>query len=200
LPCSGVGLKAHAIAGHRATLVDQFSQRGFLLFYPVVLATKTPVPFIALAGLGLWGLSVRREDPRRRWFLGLGLGALGVLLVALTSPINLGVRHVLAIYPLVAVAYGLVRWAEYQRSPAPLLATGAGCLAAQFVLLISSVPNQITYFNMLAGSEPAYISSDSDFDWGQDALAMERYFDAHPVPELYVQINGSTQTCIVIRG
>lgn len=39
-----LSLKAHAAAGHRATLFDRFSQHGFLLFYPAVLATKTPLP------------------------------------------------------------------------------------------------------------------------------------------------------------
>lgn len=190
-------LKAHAIWGHPATLFDEFSQRGFLLFYPVVLLTKTPLPFLAMSAVGLWGLSTQREDRRWRWFLGLGIGALGVLLVALASPINLGVRHVLVIYPLVALAAacGIVRWAEQSRARAPLLPIGVGCLALQLALLISSVPNQVTYFNIFAGSDPAYISSDSDFDWGQDALAMERYFDTHQVPELYIQINGTTQAC-----
>jgi hypothetical protein len=57
------------------------------------------------------------------------------------------------------------------------------------------VPDQITYFNLFAGSDPAYVSSDSDFDWGQHALALERYFDTHQIPELYVQLNGTTKAC-----
>jgi 4-amino-4-deoxy-L-arabinose transferase-like glycosyltransferase len=48
-------LQAHTIAGHRATLFDQFSERGFLIYYPVVLATKTPTPFLLLAALGIVG-------------------------------------------------------------------------------------------------------------------------------------------------
>ena len=162
-----------------------------------MLLTKTPLPFLAFAAVGVLGLALRRRDEEYRWFLGLGLGALGVLLVALMSPINLGVRHVLVIYPLVALAaaYGIVRWGEDSRLRAPMLSTGVVLLAAQFALLIASVPNQIAYFNILAGSDPAHVSSDSDFDWGQDFLAMERYFETHPVPELYVKLNGSTNVC-----
>jgi len=190
-------LQAHTIAGDRATLFDQFSQRGFLIYYPVVLATKTPPPFLAFAGLGLFGLIRTSKQRALPWFSGLALGALGVLLVALASPINLGVRHVLAIYPLVALsaAFGLVRLAE--RSGRFLVTVGAGlaCIGLQIVLLVASVPNQITYFNAFAGSDPAYISSDSDFDWGQDLLAMEKYFQEHQIPELYVALNGTAKAC-----
>ena len=191
-------VKAHAAAGHRATLLGEYSQRGFWLFYPVVLLTKAPMPFLLFTGIGLWGLCTGPAGPERRWFAGLGLAALGVLLAALASPINLGVRHVLVIYPLVglAAAYGLARRAETSRRGSWLITAGVGCIALQLGLLALAVPNQLTYFNLLAGSSPAYVSSDSDFDWGQDMLALERYFASHRVPELHVQLSGTTRACL----
>jgi hypothetical protein len=190
-------LRAHTIAGHRAVLFDQFSQRGFVLYYPVVLAIKTPVPFLVLAGMGLVGLTRVRTHVAVRWFAGLVLGALGVLLVALTSPINLGVRHVLVIYPLVAIAaaFGLVRWAEQSRRRRPLLMVAVACVALELGLLVSVVPNQIAFFNVFAGSQPSRIISDSDFDWGQDMLALEQYVGEHRLPELYVSLNGPAKAC-----
>ena len=38
-------------------------------------------------------------------------------------------------------------------------------------------------------------SSDSDFDWGQHAVALKRYFATYHVPKLYVSLNGTTRTC-----
>jgi len=193
-------LQAHTIWGHPSTLFDQFSQRGFLIYYPVVLATKTPLPFVALAGLGLFGLIRTRGQRGRSWFVGLALGALGVLLVSLTSPINLGSRHVLVIYPLVALAaaFGVVRVAERTGRILIAAAVAVACIGTQAVLLVAIMPNQITFFNVLAGSEPAYISSDSDFDWGQDLLAMEKYFRLHHVPELYVALSGTAKPCALV--
>ena len=190
-------LKAHTVAGHSATLWDVFSSRGFLLYYPVVLATKTPIPFIVIALAGLAGMARLTRVKPWPWHAGLALGALGVLAVSMTSPINLGVRHVMVIYPLVAIpaAFGLVRLAESATHRQAVLATTAAALISQIVMLIASVPNQLTYFNALAGPEPAYVSSDSDFDWGQDALYLERYFARHPVPELYVLLHGTTKVC-----
>jgi hypothetical protein len=190
-------LQAHTSAGHPAILFDHFSQHGFLLFYPVVLATKTPIPFLLFAAAGVVALVRYRDHPRWTWFAGLGAGALVILLAAMNSPINLGVRHVLVIYPLVALAaaFGLVRWAGRWRRPGFVLALATASVVFQLALLLGSVPDQITYFNAFAGSEPAYVSSDSDFDWGQDGLALERYFAEHPVPELFVLLNGTTKTC-----
>jgi hypothetical protein len=190
-------LKAHTVAGHRATLFDTFSQRGFLFYYLVVLATKTPIPFLLFSCIGLTGLFGVRGTGRWRWHAGLALAALGVLAVSMTSPINLGVRHVLVIYPLVAIAsaFGVVRLAEQATRRALILAAAGGAIALQLALLLSSVPNQLTYFNAFAGSDPAYVSSDSDFDWGQHALALQQYFAQHQVPELYVLLSGTTKTC-----
>jgi hypothetical protein len=190
-------LKQHVIAGQGATLLGQTSRRGFWLFYPVVLATKTPIPFLIFAIAGLAALIRHRDAPRWRHAAGLGLAALGILLIATTSPINMGVRHVLVIYPLVAAtaAFGIVRFAERSSRRAVVLAAGASCLALQLIILWRAVPYQIMYFNAFAGPDPAFVTSDSDFDWGEHGFALEEYFRAHPVPELYVRLGGTTRTC-----
>ena len=69
------------------------------------------------------------------------------------------------------------------------------CLALQLGLLLGSVPNQVTYFNMFAGRDPAFVASNADFDWGQDVLALERFVAGRRIPELYVQINGTVNLC-----
>jgi 4-amino-4-deoxy-L-arabinose transferase-like glycosyltransferase len=191
-------LRAHAIQGHFAFFLGQSSSHGFLLFYPVVLVVKASGPFLTLAALGLWGLWRHGAGPRRPWFVGLALGALGVVLAALPTPLNLGVRHVLVVYPLLALpaAYGLVRWAEaLEHRGAWLTAGSVGLVLMQLALLGASVPNQIAYFNVLAGREPGKVSADSDLDWGQDVLALERYAAAQPMPELYIQMNGTARLC-----
>lgn len=194
-------LKAHALKGHNSLLLGEYSTRGFPLYYPVVLATKTPAPFLLFAAAGFFGLVQRgaRAHPEWRWFAGLALGSVALVFVAMMSTINIGVRHVIVVYPLVAIAaaFGFVRWAEGRpwRARALLLAIGVTFVAVELVLLVAIVPNQLTYFNVLAGREPAHVSSDSDFDWGQDGVALERYLADHHVPELYVQLQGTVNPC-----
>jgi 4-amino-4-deoxy-L-arabinose transferase-like glycosyltransferase len=190
-------LQTHAAKGQGVRLLGHVNRRGLWQFYPVVLATKTPMPFLIFAIAGITGLVLYRKSAHWPWAAGLALGALGILLVAMTSPINLGVRHVLVIYPLVAIAsaFGIVRLAEHTSRRAAVLAVGAGCIVLQLVLLVRSAPYQIMYFNTFAGSDPAFVVSDSDFDWGEHGFALEDYFREHPVPELYVRFGGTTRTC-----
>jgi len=192
-----VFLKVHAEAGHRSMLFGEFNQRGFLAYYPVVLAVKTPLPFILLVAGGLWGCLRRHTAARSRWCVGLALGAAGLLAAAMTSPINIGMRHVLVLYPLVAVpsAAGWIRWANSSTRSRLIVALGVALMATQAALLAMNVPYQSAYFNVLAGHDPAHIVSDSDFDWGQDGLALEAYFKEHPVPALYLQLQGTVNPC-----
>ena len=190
-------LKTHTAAGHRSLMFGEFSQRGFLFYYPVVLATKTPLPFILFAVVGCGVLLRRQLIPSAPWFRGLAVGAAGLLAMAMTSPINIGVRHVIVLYPLLAMAaaYGWVRWSESSRYRRAILAVAVALITAQVVLLLNAVPYQSAYYNALAGPDPAHISSDSDFDWGQDGLALEAYFKAHPVPDLQLQLQGTVNPC-----
>jgi hypothetical protein len=190
-------LQAHTTFGHRSVLFGEFSQRGFLWYYPVLLAVKTPLPFIIFAVVGCGLLMQRRLIPSAPWFRGLAVGAAGLLLVAMTSPINIGVRHVIALYPLVAIAaaHGWMRWSDSSRRRIAIITVGAGLIAAQTLLLVSSVPYQSAYYNVFAGREPANVSSDSDFDWGQDGLALEAYFKEHPVPSFQLQLQGTVNPC-----
>jgi 4-amino-4-deoxy-L-arabinose transferase-like glycosyltransferase len=190
-------LKAHTDFGHPLTFLGQSSERGVWLYHPVLLATKTPMPFLLFVGAGIVGLLRHRKARGWQWFAGLVLAALAILLVSLPSPINLGVRNVLIIYPLLALgsAYGLVRLAEHSTRRATVLAGGVACVLVQSAFLWASAPNQVTYYNVLAGADPARISGASNFDWGQGAVALERYFTDRPAPELYILLSGTIRAC-----
>lgn len=56
-------LSAHTEAGHRSLMFGEFDQRGFLSYYPIVLAMKTPLPFILFAIVGCAALFRRRLIP-----------------------------------------------------------------------------------------------------------------------------------------
>lgn len=191
-----VYLRTHTIAGHRAMLLGDFSQRGFWLYYPVVLSTKTPLPFLVFALVGFFGLWRRRAEVRVAWAFGLATGAVALLGVAMTSPINIGSRHVIVLLPIVALAAS-AGWRHWMSaSPRSSMRWFPfGLIAAQAALLVASFPHQSAYFNVLGRREPGYISSDSDFDWGQDVLMLASYLKAHPVDALQVQINGSHDLC-----
>jgi hypothetical protein len=190
-------LKTHVDLGQGSRFLGQSHARGVWLYYPVVLATKTPMPFLLFAGAGLAALLRYRNARDWRWFAGIALAALGILLVSLPSSINLGVRHVLVLYPLLALAsaYGLVRLSEHSARRSAVLTAGCAGVVLQAALLWTSVPNQITYYNVLAGADPGWVSGSSNFDWGQSGVALEQYFKDRPVSELYILLSGTLRPC-----
>jgi hypothetical protein len=190
-------LKTHVDLGQGSRFLGQSHARGVWLYYPVVLVTKTPMPFLLFAGAGLAALLRYRNARDWRWFAGIALAALGILLVSLPSSINLGVRHVLVLYPLLALAsaYGLVRLSEHSARRSAVLTAGCAGVVLQAALLWTSVPNQITYYNVLAGADPGWVSGSSNFDWGQSGVALEQYFKDRPVSELYILLSGTLRPC-----
>ena len=76
-----------------------------------------------------------------------------------------------------------------------MLAAGVACVGLQVAVLWTSVPNQITYYNVFAGADPARISGGSDFDWGQGAVALQQYIADRPIPELYILLSGTIRAC-----
>jgi hypothetical protein len=161
-------VEAHNAAGHPTYLLGQHSNTGFWYFYPVVLAVKTPLAFLALLALTLWWTGGRRSGVQRHW-PALAFVA-GILLVALGSRINIGVRHILPVY----IGFSLLA-ADAVREMLARGRTHAWMRAVPGLLLLwfagSSLwrhPDYLAYTNELAGSQPEKILAESDLDWGQD--------------------------------
>ena len=147
----------HNEKGHIAYLLGARSDHGFWYYYPVILAVKTPLALLALAAAGC----ARRKLPRAVW-LPLAF-SLGILIFALFTGINIGVRHLLPVYiGFVLVAASVTAQVKWARIAV------AAALVWMGLISLASHPDYLPYFNFLAGSEPEKIAVDSDLDWGQD--------------------------------
>ncbi len=160
----------HNATGHWSYLLGQVNRFGFWYFFPVVIAVKTPIAFLVLAAIGIV-LAIRGSAGRRLW-LAVAFAA-GIVAVAMSSHINIGLRHILPMYPALAVLGGAaaVRLWEGSRWKAILSAVLLLWMAASSLL---SHPDYLAYFNELAGSQPENILVDSDLDWGQDVSRLGR--------------------------
>jgi hypothetical protein len=168
----GLGwLKIHDAEGHDAFLLGRTSRKGWWYYFPVLFFYKTPIPFMLLA---TWG-AIAAVRARNRRMLSALLIAIGMLGVAMTSSINIGLRHVLPLYvPLsIVAAYGV---ADIWRRSTD--AFGRVTLAALLLWLFAGVaaahPDYLAWFNELAQPNPASIAVDSNLDWGQDTLRLVR--------------------------
>jgi 4-amino-4-deoxy-L-arabinose transferase-like glycosyltransferase len=170
-------VKAHNRAGHSAFLLGETRQHGFRLFYPLALLFKTPFTFMALTGLGFFWLLRHARERGSAMALALGAAAVGILLVLVPSQVNLGTRHALIVYPLLAAggAAGIARLlaAVGGARRRLVLAAAAALLVVQQATALAAYPNHLSYFNALAGSDPSRILDSADLDWGQGLLQLE---------------------------
>ena len=170
LPTFFAGIQAvaqHNAEGHIAYLLGQRSTSGFWYFYPVVLAVKTPLALLVLAGAALWWILRDSARIRRHWPV-LAFTA-GILLVALFSRINIGVRHILPVYFGLSLftAAAVAGW--FERRPRTWIHAAIGALTIWFAASsLRCHPDNLAYTNLLAGSAPEKVLADSDLDWGQD--------------------------------
>lgn len=167
----------------RAFLHGDYSVHGWRTYFPIAFALKTPLPALALIGVGLLAILLRYRRPSVMWALAPGLWAtLAVYWAfAIKSNLNIGHRHLLPVYPLMLVlAGGALAGAARMMSARGLL-----CVAAVAWLAVESAlafPHHLSYFNQLGGgSKHGYRwLVDSSFDWGQDLAYMRPWLDARP--------------------
>ena len=161
-------VQKHLDEGHDGYLLGETRRTGFWDFYLVALAVKTPLGLLALVGIGLF-------VGKKIWLP--ALFSLGILLVGMTSTINIGIRHVLPIYAgisLIAAAGVLRLW--QRRGEKKWMAYAAAALLLWFgASSVLAHPDYLPYFNELAGSHPENILVDSDLDWGQDLKRLSEY-------------------------
>jgi 4-amino-4-deoxy-L-arabinose transferase-like glycosyltransferase len=182
--------------GHPSFLLGHWSMHGFPWFYAVALLTKTPLATLLLAALGAYALW--RHEPRADAVRGLVplAAALCLLAVVSGSHVNIGVRHALAVFPLIAIvaARGLL-WLATQLAPSRAARTAGRCLGLALVgwLVVGPAaahPAYLAYFNEAVGEDGDRVLLDSDLDWGQDLWALERVLRDLRVDRVHVAYFG----------
>ncbi len=149
------GLRAIDQGGHFAFLFGDVRMNGWWWYFPAAVALKSTLASLVLALFA-----------RRRGVEALA-AVVAILLVAMPSHLNLGVRYVLPLYAPLAVAgasamYVLRKWF-----------LGA-LLAWHTIASAIAIPDAFPYFNEAAGPRPWWYLIDSNIDWGQDALRLKR--------------------------
>jgi 4-amino-4-deoxy-L-arabinose transferase-like glycosyltransferase len=191
-------LAKHSQMPPPAYLLGQVSESGFLAFYPVTLAVKTPPPLLVLLLLSAVVTARARRAPL--WpALALQLGALGIVAVSATSSVDLGIRHVFVVLPLLAVASGRASdaWIAQARGYRQRLGAGfvGALLLAQAAIAVGALSKELGYVNVLAAHDPGAVLLDSDLDWGQDLFALRRELELRNVERLSIAYFGTARLC-----
>ncbi len=172
-------------------LWGEHSRTGFWNYYLLAQLWKTPVPTLLFFG---WGLVVIVRD-RSLWFDAafLLLPIVAFHAAGMLNDVNIGIRHLLPVYPFVFLICGAAAWRLFERrarsSPRdrgvrswqrlmPIAGVTVLCGWYAFGTLHAS-PYFLSYFNELVGGPDngIYYLDDSNIDWGQDMFRLKRYLD-----------------------
>ncbi len=194
----------YAAAERGAFLNGDYSNTGWVQFFPYAFLVKTPWPQLlafALAGgtaAAAWWAAARKHALWTRLTGDLHRVAPLVILFAvywafsLTSHLNIGLRHILPTYPVLFIGAGLLARPAARRWVARVAIALVLWLAAESVNIR---PHYLAYFNPLAGGpENGWRHLvDSSLDWGQDlpGLATWLRHERRPGEEAYVSYSGS---------
>jgi hypothetical protein len=157
----------HNEKGHASYILGERHHFGVWYFFPVTLAVKTPLAMLLLVGWSLWAAW------RKQLRVAAPLAYCAVILaIAMSSRINLGVRHVLPVYAGLSVIAGVGaaillrhsagRWAGLR---APVL---FGLFGWQVVSGALAHPDYLSYTNEITRGRAEDFVAESDLDWGQD--------------------------------
>jgi hypothetical protein len=185
----GIALNRNQNVARSAYLMGRFGTEGWWYYFPVAFLVKTPVGLILLTALGVWLLALRRVRWRRGW---IPLVTAAIFLAAvIPSAVNIGLRHVLPVYPFVLLAAGAgLAWLWGDRRRRPALALALLLMAGDFALVW---PDCISAFNFASGG-PARGERwllDSNIDWGQDLIRLKAWMDRTGVDRVNLSYSGT---------
>ncbi len=194
-----VAVKAHNDGGHLSYLLGEVRMTGWWYFYLVALAVKTPLPLLAAGSAGVAWLARDGWRNGDNWRITPAVLIVAILVFASGfSHINIGIRHVLILYPLLALGAAWVvtrAWQALRRMrDRRLAAAGTVVLAVvltwQLSTLWSAWPDYLAWFNETV-SHPERVLVDSDLDWGQDLRRLETRAAELKIPRLSLAYRGT---------
>lgn len=168
----------HAKDGHEAYFLGMRSREGWWYYFPVVFILKNQAGTLILMCAGLLTL---QKKMRSEVLLYIVLPCALLLGVMMTGRVNIGVRYILPMFPLLAIVAGSFGMVE--RWSVPRAALIAGCLVSVTATSIAMLPHQLAFMNEFFGGPRAAkkFMSDSNLDWGQDMEHLKQYLDQEGV-------------------
>jgi hypothetical protein len=171
--------------GHDAYLLGKYSVSGWWYYFPVTFVLKTTIPFLLVTlAAAVWAIA-RLFGVRRRPLVPV-LAAIAFYSALLaTSRINIGVRHLLPLFPFLLILCGaLLDWLIAQRRRVGVICATV-VIAAMSFEAARTWPAYMSYMNQIAIGHPRWsYLGDSNIEWGQDTAALAKYLNARGVKKI----------------
>jgi len=190
-----ISLLLHNYNGHTAYLMGDYTDYGWWYYFPIAFLVKTPTALFAflLLLLLLQSIHITREKtykPLRSLFFRIPLHIYAILLsigiymvFSLTGNLNIGVRHIIPIYPFIYLSIASLAITKFPAFKKVKITVISGLLLYYIVSSVLIYPNFLAYFNDISGGAangPSYLV-DSNIDWGQDVKKLQKYLQKNNI-------------------
>lgn len=213
-------LSIHNYWGHMAYLMGHYSNTGWWYYFIVAFLIKTPLVTLAfliavlaiffqrlfkrpssepinLARSHIRWFKLKKFCQRLRqskidWWI-IILTPTAYFIWTLTSKLNLGVRHLLPIYPFIFVGVGVLATLKFPKRWRLIKYFGGLLVLFYMVNSARIFPHYLSYFNeSIGGPSQGYkYLVDSNLDWGQDLIALKKYLDRRGLNFIYFHYFGT---------
>jgi hypothetical protein len=175
-----------------AFLAGHVRAEGWWYFFPFAFLIKTPVALVLLFIAGVILCATQRGA-----LVGYGQFALAPIAlyvgVAMTAKLNIGLRHILPVYPFVLLLAGKAV-AELLQSRHVGLRISLAVLGSFALFEFGRIyPHYLAFFNQFTGGPRnghEYLV-DSNLDWGQDLKGLKRWMDKNNVQHINLSYFGT---------
>jgi hypothetical protein len=156
-------------------------------YFPGVLVVKSTLPFLILLVLAVYAIASGRMRKRfggSRAIVFLTVPPAIYLIVAMSSHMNIGARHILPVYAfLYVLGAGAATAVAGARRPWFFVAL----VTLQIITTVHAAPDYMAYSNEVAGgpTKTQNYLSDSNTDWGQQLFAVKKYVDEHGIKDCW---------------
>ena len=190
--------------GNTNYFLGEVSASGWWYYFPVTYLMKEPLPVLILILIALvvslWRIFKTRVS-RFTDYLKTHPGQFAMLLFILIytaysiqSPLNIGVRHLLPIIPLMYIltTSSLKGWLKSNFFKTKVKFGVITLLLVWFVADVSlSYPYYLSYFNQVIGTANGWqYVTDSNYDWGQDLKRLKTFTEENGIDKIAVDYFG----------
>jgi hypothetical protein len=161
-------------------------------YFPTAFSIKSSLALMLLLTLLIWTKEIRRTDLRRE-VLFLVIPPAVYLVVAMSSKMQMGIRHFMPVYPFLILLAGVAAWGVSRRSRTWAYAV-AVLLAFDAVASVRTFPNYLPYSNELWGgvSNTHNLLSDSNVGWMSGLKTLHTYISDHHITHCWFAYDGLT--------
>ena len=201
--------------GNTVYFLGKVTISSWKTYFPVMYVLKVPLSFhiLTLLVLGFWLAAIKKANffkkfgKRFKTWISDHLTEFALLIffivywaTSILGNLNLGVRHILPIFPIMYILVSLRFFGsmdKIKKQRKLILGCLLGILMTWYIIAsILAFPHYISYYNeLVGGSENGYkYAVDSNYDWGQDLKRLAQFVEENNIEKINVSYFGGDNT------